>query len=406
MARNERHRFHLYGLRKVFFAAVLFALGLFAFSISLILARSGSQNRQGFQSSPATFDTFSLTQSGQVYEVNTAGTDELLVSDYQAGTLWQINAVTNVYTRYTGLGYVFDARRNSDGTLWWVDQANTFSRMQLPTGTYTTWQATAEGGSNLSGIAFDDVGRVWMTEFIGSALYRFDPASNQLCTVTVPGGNDSNYIIYNQGNLWFTTAFGTPRIQRLISNTNQLTSWNLSPSNSPLGIALDGSGNLWWADPGTGKIGEFKPGISEFITYTPPINTSPSGLIWKDNRIWYAGDNSAQIGSLDIATATGITRTASSSTVSVGMACQTISSSSVRSPTINTGSVSWSDTLITPTLDLNGWRVYSLTTGSSPYGIAGQRGSVWVTDQGLQQLIRLTDASSLKPRAFLPIVTR
>jgi streptogramin lyase len=68
----------------------------------------------------ATLQT-ALNPSGEAYELNLDAANNLVISDWGADEIWQLNPATNVYTIYHGTSSASDARVDSNGDIWWTE---------------------------------------------------------------------------------------------------------------------------------------------------------------------------------------------------------------------------------------------------------------------------------------------
>jgi streptogramin lyase len=69
--------------------------------------------------------------------------------------------------------------------------------------------------------------------------------------------------------------------------------------------------------------------------------------------------------------------------------------------TVTLGQVIWSAATYTTLLDQNGWQVFQLPAGSSPWGIVAFEDNVWVVDTGRRVLARIRER-----RVYLPLILR
>jgi streptogramin lyase len=348
-----------------------------------------------------------LTSGGLVYEINTDAAGRLYISDNDACEIRHVHPTTSEYTMYSVLGVadgVMDAQPDAAGDIWWTDATNTFGRVNVLSDTLTTWSLVE--GLQLGGLAFDDVGHVWMTEYFGDWLYSFDPVSTEVCTYTLPGGTWSYYILYlyHEGHLWLGN-WGEPSIVMFEPETDKATWWQLGDGSTPNGLAVDENGNLWWADNGLGVLARLEPEINQLTTYTLPVGTQPQMIATDGKSVWYTESFSRTVGVLDPAAAAGSTTTPFTGTGSVAYDCTTLGPGSTTPVTPITDTLSWIDNNWANIVHSGGWTVYQLPAGANPYGIAHSAGYVWVTDQGRQKLARFSPAPP-EYKVYLPLVLK
>jgi streptogramin lyase len=356
-----------------------------------------------------------LAGYGEAYEVNLGSDGLLYVSDAVAMQIWKINPSSNAAIQYQLYGPVQDAKPDATGDIWWSGGDETFGRIDLHkagplTATLTTWQAPE--GHNLWGLTFDAQGHLWMTEWFGaySYLYRFTPATTELCTYTLPldgslpASSYSYYLLHDNGSLWLAN-WNLRRIYRLHLGSEQATWWQIPIEKSwPVGLALDHQGRLWWADQGLGALASLDADKSWMVTYTLPVGSSPQMLAFQDRLIWYTEEVSATVGVLDLQSAPGITRTLATGTFPASHVCGPDGLTGLDevinfSPT----TLSWSQGSLESAYSDSRWKIFNLPPGGRPYGIARAANKTWVVDQQRKKLIRIP---SLESRIYLPLIIR
>jgi streptogramin lyase len=348
-----------------------------------------------------------LKPYGEVYEINLGSDGQLYLSDYGSYEIWRVDPDTSHFTTYGLSGVadgVVDARPDSAGNIWWTDYANGFGKVDVLADTVTEW--TLAEGLYLGGLAFDGDGKVWTTEWLGDELYSFDPASTEVCTHTLPGGTSSFYVLYlyDEDLLWLGN-WGEDRIVAFDPSTNGISWWQLEVDSTPNGLAVDGSGNYWWADNTLGVLGRLEPDLDQLTTYSLPLGTAPQMIAIDGDKLWYSESNAGTVGLLDPAVAAGSITTLSTGSDSASVVCSALGPGSTEDVAQkSSGVVSWDSGTWTTVVDENGWTVYELPNDPSPYGIAISSGYVWVTDQGTQKLVRLGIAPGYK--SYIPLVLK
>jgi streptogramin lyase len=336
-----------------------------------------------------------LTTGGAAYEVNPDAEGNLWVSVYEADEIWQVDWAGGTYTIYHDLAGAGDGKRGTAGHVWWTGYDDGWlGRLSVDSGTVTTW--TIPGAEYPWGIAFDDAGRVWVTDDGGPRVYRFDPATTEVCTYTYDGGY-SDYVVFDSGALWL----GDPeeyQLVRLDPVANQFTRWGL-PGAEPVGLAVDEAGHLWWADDGLGALGRLDPANNVVTTYTLPFGGSPTMIAPDGARVWYAEVLSDSFGFLRPAAANGISATVVPTPTSVVSTCVSLGTGTTSAAVTSSGTITWTAGSATPAVDGGGWRVYELPSGAYPWGIAVDNG-IWIVDQDRDKLILFAI------EVYLPFVAR
>jgi len=79
------------------------------------------------------------------------------------------------------------------------------------------------------------------------------------------------------------------RIYRLDASADPapLRWWQLPEAARPQGLALDGDGCLWWADPGLHALARLSPASNQVVTCTLPAGAAPQMLALSGDSLWY-----------------------------------------------------------------------------------------------------------------------
>src|SRR6185295_11805812 len=110
-------------------------------------------------------------------------------------------------------------------------------------GSVTTWTVPI---TKPYGLAFDGSQRVWIADNVSPNVFRFTPASNQLCQLALPNDARGPYVLERAGAVWATDyRFGA--VLRITETTNAYTYWPISSTlaTTPYGLQFDPDGNLW-----------------------------------------------------------------------------------------------------------------------------------------------------------------
>ncbi len=345
-------------------------------------------------------------------QISLAPDGNLLVGIDQSAEIRRINPATGAYTAYTHESAIVspvDVRADASGNIWFADWTKkTLGR--ISGGALTTWALTGAGSP--WGVALDDAGRVWVSDLGAANLYRVEPAANRVCRYTLPESGISDHIVHRGGVLWLGDNVND-RILRVTPLTTldriQVESWLVPPSGSktsyPVGLALDGGGNPWWADRDLGFLARLEPEADRMTAFTPPVGSAPVMLAFAGDGIWYTEDGQDTVGFLDPFTAAGQTATLTRGTVSTRTpVCATVTPGSF-TITATAGTLAWA-AANWPTLSSgSGWTVYQMPTAptrSDPYGILALSGQVWVADRGRHLVARFAYTA---PPTRTPTVT-
>lgn len=354
-----------------------------------------------------------LNPAGEAYELNLDGASNLIITDGAVGEIWQVPSATSVttYTVYHGAYGAVDAHADSAGNLWWVDYGSVVGRFDITSDEITLWTFTIPGSTTLSGLTIDDSDRVWAVNLFPDGdfpqvLYRIDLPIREVCTYTF--SSRSEYVFHDAGDIWMGD-WANDRIGKLDPVSDQYTYWQLPVSyNSwPGGMVMDASGQLWWADhdSGTDALASLDPATDLFTAYDLPVGADPQMVAVNGGSVWYTEQISGTVGRLDPAVATGITVTLTTVTSTVTPICDTLGNGVTSQSSRSTASSSWSGFELTVLMEADGWEVFDLPPGGSPWGIAHKFGATWVVDQGRQQLLAIAQESPTATPSATPTPT-
>ncbi len=118
------------------------------------------------------------------------------------------------------------------------------------------------------------------------------------------------------GNVWFAEPgcdfaptcganAGPGQIGEINASSHNVVFYTL-PSitgNQPIFLAFDGSGNLWFTTPDNSMIGEFNPSTDQFVGQWPvTAGSGPWDLTFAGGKIWYTEHLVSAVGSFDPST--------------------------------------------------------------------------------------------------------
>jgi virginiamycin B lyase len=147
-------------------------------------------------------------------------------------------------------------------------------------------------------------GLVWYSgNAIGEIIGSYDPESETLSTIDVPGARDPHTLVFDddEQNLWFTAQSGNT-IGRLSMADHDVDLVTVpTPSSRPYGIKIAPDGTPWIVLLGTNKLVRVD---AETMALTevelPEANSRPRRLeITSDGRIWFADWDRGSLGLYD-----------------------------------------------------------------------------------------------------------
>jgi len=233
-------------------------------------------------------------------QTGTSWADVLYVSNFQSGTISEVNTVDGSVTTFvSGLtlpsGLTFDPA----GNLYVALQRSGVIDKITPGGVVTPF-ASGLGYYFLNGMAFDSAGNLYVgaNHYEGtfvSAILKFNPQGSLLSTWswTVGAGPSQPMALAfdGGGNLW-TADYGNALYEIFPGGAaTKVTSMYVNPA----GLAFDRSGNLFVANNASGTIAEVTPGgaISTFASGL----SGPAGLCFGTDGDLYVGNSPEGTGS-------------------------------------------------------------------------------------------------------------
>jgi virginiamycin B lyase len=134
-------------------------------------------------------------------------------------------------------------------------------------------------------VAVDAAGRVWFTAPLEPAIGRLDPETGAV-TLTATAGLPRQIAIARDGIVWFTVRFTPQAVGRLDPATNVVTEFPVT-GVGPEGIAASPDGSMWFTQTTAGNIARITN--SGVITATKAVKDSePFGItVDADADPWY-----------------------------------------------------------------------------------------------------------------------
>lgn len=389
-----------------FLYSLVIILAIIFYSFSIVQGNSLEQ---------AVLET-DLNPDGSAHEVNVGVDGVIWVSDNIAGEIRSYPPDGKSTKIYSGLGSVSDARADTNGMVWFVEQdLNQLVRLDPLSTTTTSWDIPGTGTA--FGTNVDDLGNIWVTKFNDSTIIRLTPGVGNdasLCEVnlTITGYSGSDYIVDASGNLWVKgNTNQIIYVQQGISDVD-VTTFTVSDPGAWIfdveGLAVDGTNGLWFTDTSSGRSLVYLVPAPEpvFNLFPLPSTAGTPYMIAKSNsQIWYSGYGTFVIGKLDPNLVSPTSFEGTSNLVEdIPMICNPVIGIE-KSITSENFTPEWIPATY-PITELTGWMITNLGSDSYPWGIAVQDDIVWSVDQGRQVLIRVGDDFDNNSYIFLPLVIK
>ncbi len=256
----------------------------------------------------ATPDDNSDSASGIVSDSNgnlwfTQRTDNLV------GELNPTTGITSEFASPTYLGGPLGIALGADGNIYYTEAGydgfypgSKIGVIDPSNGTIEEY-ATPTADSVPAGIVYDPFGGdLWFTEYSADKIGRFDPQTKAVSEFSIPTANSAPYAIAvdPSGNVWFVES-NTAKIG-VLSPNNPDSIQEYDVSGTPEGIVSDSSGNIWVSEDQAGgfDLDEYNPSNGALLNqYTVPSGHSAYALtIGPDGDIWFTDEN-GYIGTLN-----------------------------------------------------------------------------------------------------------
>lgn len=210
------------------------------------------------------------------------------------GLVHQYRIPTGANNGTTSWGMVID---NTRGLVWFTEQAtNSVWSFNIHTHHFTRYELKTQYGFPF-GIALDNQGNVWFTEFFGNKIGEIT-TNGTMTEIPIPLQNKylepSGITVGPQGRIWFTLPG--------INETGYYYHGEFSFQNlaglvlDPVGISFDQQGNIWMTQHGPNFISEFNPSGGVFKTISTTIPPEGSSLPYFDHvdqngNVWFNEHN-------------------------------------------------------------------------------------------------------------------
>lgn len=165
--------------------------------------------------------------------------------------------------------------------------------------TDTSPLTTFATGGEPRGMALDNSGNLWFTQYAGNSIVKMSPDGEMLMTITLPNADSQPREIISDasGDLWFVEEAGG-RIGHLPSSATSVDDLTecATPSITPYDLAFDNRGMLWVVERLAHRLAIFDPSKSCADGWTE-IGLSASGatavslptriILGQDGRMWF-----------------------------------------------------------------------------------------------------------------------
>jgi streptogramin lyase len=265
-------------------------------------------------SSPIKFFTIPTSNSGP-NAIISAPNDTFWFVEFTAGKLGEFFAQNDSFKEFPipennsipssltmdSLGRIWFSDQSGNGSIWMFDPA---------TDHFTQFDTLSPKSTPLFLIA-DDQNNIWFTESTANKLSELSYPGYKMTEYTLPTSNSGPVEItfgQNKSVIWITETY-TGKIARFNVNTHTFVEYS-PPSfvslKSPVGIVVDGAGNVWVSEHGGSAVVELVPANSTFRSYPTsvpdngyPISAVATLAIDAQGRLWFVEHFANKVGRLD-----------------------------------------------------------------------------------------------------------
>jgi len=187
-----------------------------------------------------------------------------------SGKIQEFPIPTHVKGGTTTWGIAID---NLRGLIWFTEETtNSVWSFKISTHIFTRYEVKSPNAFPF-GIALDRHGDVWFTEFFANNIGEITSSGN-LTEIPIPlqGNLEATAITTDQNSMvWFTLP-GVNSIGSFFDG--QFAFQNLTGKMQiPVGISVDGQGNIWMTQHGPSFVSEFNPTTHYFKTISTSVPT-------------------------------------------------------------------------------------------------------------------------------------
>ena len=153
----------------------------------------------------------------------------------------------------------------------------------------------ADPTAGLYGVAVTADGAVWATSIRGEAVLRRDP-DGTVVTIPLGGGSEPSLLTpATEDSVWVTDAGGN-RVLRVGPDGIRGSIAVPTPAARPFGIAVAGSGDVWFTEAGSGALGriDILGRVDEFTTGAP--DGAMSMVACEGESVWFTLNQANAIG--------------------------------------------------------------------------------------------------------------
>lgn len=224
-----------------------------------------------------------------------------------SGRFWMLDIATGNYTEYklADVNLVTQSVLDKDGTLWFIDPLNGVLGHYYPQNNSTELHGIPDQGVP-SGLAMDLQGNLWVPVVQANTIVKFDVQRLKFDSfpIPTPGSTPVGIAADKAGNLWFAEASGS--IAKVDPSSGNITEFRPEPQrfelDEPTAVFPDPRGGAIYISEHTGHtISQFNTLLETFREY-PTVNEGglPFGMAMDTyGNLWFAEHQIDRLGVID-----------------------------------------------------------------------------------------------------------
>ena len=240
---------------------------------------------------------------------------QIWFGEAESNSVWRFSPNNETFQQYiipTQYSGIVQLIMDKSGNLWLTElYENKVAKLitkELSAGTskgiveYTL--PTSNSGP--AGLAIDKNGKIWITETFARKLARFDPETLTFNTFEFPATVYSPLgIAADQSGIW-VSSHGSNKIIKFDPLSKSMKEYSTSqatgsPISLPYWILIDKQSNIWFNEHAGGKIAKFSPESEAMVEYIVPkgLNSILHMALDGSGNAWFAGSVTGKIGKVD-----------------------------------------------------------------------------------------------------------
>ncbi len=243
---------------------------------------------------------------------------QIWFGESESNSVWRFSASNETFQQYivpTQYSGIVQLVIDKSGNIWLTElYENKIARLvtkELSAGTskgiieYTL--PTSNSGP--AGLAIDKSGNIWITETFAKKLARLDPETLTFNTFEFPATVYSPLGIgVDQSGIW-VASHGSNKIVKFDPLSKSMKEYSTSqatgsPISLPYWILIDKQSNIWFNEHAGGKIAKFSPESETLVEYVVPngLNSILHMALDDSGNAWFAQSVTGKIGKIDTST--------------------------------------------------------------------------------------------------------